>query len=184
MYHSMPQERVQCTRDLPGYSWTAAHARGSEWWTYASPRDERSGALKQVLRRRPNSHVSLFPNLVSGHASTVAQWVLKLTSRLSTLPTTRMAFLGLRKWPTPVRRPENASSVCTDKSALFPSVLRGDYFQVMKPLWPFIAASGITFYLVSKVQDAAVRCTFLAYKLAARSPQPCARNIIILMPRL
>ena len=95
-----------------------------------------------------------------------------------------MAFLGLRKWPTPVRRPENASSVCTDRSALFPSVLRGDYFQVMKPLWPFIAASGITFYLVSKVQDAAVRCTFFAYKLASHSPQSCARGDMILMPRL
>ncbi|KZV71955.1 hypothetical protein PENSPDRAFT_378862 [Peniophora sp. CONT] len=40
-----------------------------------------------------------------------------------------MALFGMRKWPTPV----------------------------MKPLWPFIAASGVTFYLVSKVQDAAVR---------------------------
>ncbi|EPQ57795.1 hypothetical protein GLOTRDRAFT_71680 [Gloeophyllum trabeum ATCC 11539] len=40
-----------------------------------------------------------------------------------------MAFLGLRKWPTPVA----------------------------KPMWPFIAASGLTFYLVSKMQDAAVK---------------------------
>ncbi|TFY77598.1 hypothetical protein EWM64_g6414 [Hericium alpestre] len=40
-----------------------------------------------------------------------------------------MAFLGLRKWPTPVA----------------------------KPMWPFIAASGITFFLVSKLQDMGVR---------------------------
>ncbi|KAA1469171.1 hypothetical protein DENSPDRAFT_590867 [Dentipellis sp. KUC8613] len=40
-----------------------------------------------------------------------------------------MAFLGLRKWPTPV----------------------------VKPLWPFFAASGITFVLISKLQDMAVK---------------------------
>ncbi|KAI0077666.1 hypothetical protein K474DRAFT_1057427 [Panus rudis PR-1116 ss-1] len=40
-----------------------------------------------------------------------------------------MAFLGLRKWPTPVA----------------------------KPIWPFVAASGITFYLVSKMQDMGVK---------------------------
>ena len=31
-------------------------------------------------------------------------------------------------------------------------------FQVFRPLWPFFAASGITYYLVSKAQDMAVRC--------------------------
>ncbi|KAI0784338.1 ATP synthase j chain-domain-containing protein [Abortiporus biennis] len=40
-----------------------------------------------------------------------------------------MAFLGLRKWPTPVA----------------------------KPIWPFIAASGLTFFLVGKMQDAGVK---------------------------
>ena len=30
--------------------------------------------------------------------------------------------------------------------------------QVAKPLWPFVAASGLTFYLVSKMQDAGVKC--------------------------
>ncbi|KAH9955245.1 ATPase, F0 complex, subunit J [Russula dissimulans] len=40
-----------------------------------------------------------------------------------------MAFFGLRKFPTPI----------------------------LKPLWPFIAASGITYYLVSKAQDIGVR---------------------------
>lgn len=40
-----------------------------------------------------------------------------------------MAFLGLRKWPVPVA----------------------------KPLWPFVAASGITLYLVSKAQEAGVK---------------------------
>ncbi|TCD65925.1 hypothetical protein EIP91_001993 [Steccherinum ochraceum] len=40
-----------------------------------------------------------------------------------------MAFLGLRKWPTPV----------------------------VRPLWPFMAASGLTFFLVSKMQDLGVK---------------------------
>ncbi|TFL07452.1 ATP synthase j chain-domain-containing protein [Pterulicium gracile] len=40
-----------------------------------------------------------------------------------------MAFFGLRAWPTPI----------------------------VKPLWPFFIASGLTFYLVNKVQDMAVR---------------------------
>ncbi|KAL4266790.1 ATP18 subunit of the mitochondrial F1F0 ATP synthase [Pleurotus pulmonarius] len=40
-----------------------------------------------------------------------------------------MAFFGLRKWPTPF----------------------------LKPMWPFMAAGSITFYLVAKLQDAAVR---------------------------
>jgi F-type H+-transporting ATPase subunit j len=30
--------------------------------------------------------------------------------------------------------------------------------QVFRPLWPFFAASGITYFLVSKAQDVAVRC--------------------------
>jgi hypothetical protein len=30
--------------------------------------------------------------------------------------------------------------------------------QVFRPLWPFFAAGGITFFLVSKAQDTAVRC--------------------------
>jgi F-type H+-transporting ATPase subunit j len=40
-----------------------------------------------------------------------------------------MAFFGLRAWPTPI----------------------------VKPLWPFFAASGLTFYLVNQIQDMAVR---------------------------
>jgi hypothetical protein len=32
------------------------------------------------------------------------------------------------------------------------------FFQVMRPLWPFFAASGITYFLVSKAQDMGVRC--------------------------
>ncbi|KIY65928.1 hypothetical protein CYLTODRAFT_355991 [Cylindrobasidium torrendii FP15055 ss-10] len=43
-----------------------------------------------------------------------------------------MAFLGLRKWPTPA-------------------------LQVWKPLWPFVTAGFITMYGVSKIQDLAVR---------------------------
>ncbi|KIM77481.1 hypothetical protein PILCRDRAFT_825258 [Piloderma croceum F 1598] len=40
-----------------------------------------------------------------------------------------MSFLGLRKWPTPV----------------------------MKPMWPFMAAAGITFYLISVGQAKGIR---------------------------
>ncbi|KAH7920368.1 hypothetical protein BV22DRAFT_808432 [Leucogyrophana mollusca] len=40
-----------------------------------------------------------------------------------------MSFFGLRKWPTPV----------------------------LRPMAPFLAASTITFYLVSKMQDMGVR---------------------------
>ncbi|KAF9476516.1 hypothetical protein BDN70DRAFT_166595 [Pholiota conissans] len=40
-----------------------------------------------------------------------------------------MAFLGLRKWPTPV----------------------------VKPLWPFMAAGTITMYLVLKAQEGSVK---------------------------
>ncbi|SHO77821.1 Similar to S.cerevisiae protein ATP18 (Subunit of the mitochondrial F1F0 ATP synthase) [Malassezia sympodialis ATCC 42132] len=40
-----------------------------------------------------------------------------------------MAFLGFRAYPTPI----------------------------MKPLWPFFAASGLVYYAVSKIQYAGVR---------------------------
>lgn len=40
-----------------------------------------------------------------------------------------MGFLGLRKWSTPV----------------------------MRPLWPFMAAFSLTYYLVSTAQNAAVK---------------------------
>ncbi len=30
--------------------------------------------------------------------------------------------------------------------------------QVFRPLWPFFAAGGITYFLVSKAQDVGVRC--------------------------
>ncbi|KAF9532798.1 ATPase, F0 complex, subunit J [Crepidotus variabilis] len=40
-----------------------------------------------------------------------------------------MAFFGLRKWPTPI----------------------------VKPLWPFMVASGVTFYLISSAQTSGVR---------------------------
>ncbi|KAH9920351.1 ATP synthase j chain-domain-containing protein, partial [Fomitopsis serialis] len=47
----------------------------------------------------------------------------------STVPDPNMSFLGLRKWPTPVA----------------------------KPMWPFVAASAVTFFLVSKAQDMGVK---------------------------
>ncbi|KAI0026667.1 ATP synthase j chain-domain-containing protein [Vararia minispora EC-137] len=61
-----------------------------------------------------------------------------------------MAFFGLRKWPTPV----------------------------LKPIWPFMAAGAVTFYLVSSLQDAAVRSPEYssdpknphAQRIAAQSP--------------
>ncbi|KAJ7042604.1 ATP synthase j chain-domain-containing protein [Mycena alexandri] len=40
-----------------------------------------------------------------------------------------MAFLGWRKWPTPI----------------------------LKPLWPFMVAASISLYGISKMQDSAVR---------------------------
>ncbi|KAF8898757.1 ATP synthase j chain-domain-containing protein, partial [Infundibulicybe gibba] len=40
-----------------------------------------------------------------------------------------MAFLGMRKWPTPFA----------------------------KPLWPFMVAGSLTMYLVSRAQDSSVR---------------------------
>lgn len=39
--------------------------------------------------------------------------------------------------------------------------------QVFRPLWPFFAASGITYFLVSKAQDIGVRCE-LAYPKPVR----------------
>ena len=61
-----------------------------------------------------------------------------------------MAFLGFRAWGTPVR-----------PSLLRPQpTLRLTHFalhQIMKPLWPFLAAGTLTFYLVSKAQDMGVR---------------------------
>ncbi|KIJ66639.1 hypothetical protein HYDPIDRAFT_109753 [Hydnomerulius pinastri MD-312] len=51
-----------------------------------------------------------------------------------------MAFFGLRKWPTPV----------------------------LKPMAPFIAASAVTFYLVSKMQDMGVRSE--EYKTSPKNP--------------
>lgn len=62
-----------------------------------------------------------------------------------------MAFLGLRKWPTPVRLPQ----FFTTQAELTDTHQKK---QVAKPLWPFVAASTITFYLVSKMQDAGVKC--------------------------
>ncbi|TFK36436.1 ATPase, F0 complex, subunit J [Crucibulum laeve] len=51
-----------------------------------------------------------------------------------------MAFLGLRKWPTPF----------------------------VKPLWPFMAAGTITMYLVAKAQDSGIRSE--EWRKDARNP--------------
>ncbi|KAH6902718.1 ATPase, F0 complex, subunit J [Coprinopsis sp. MPI-PUGE-AT-0042] len=45
-----------------------------------------------------------------------------------------MAFLGLRKWPTPI----------------------------VKPLWPFMVAGSVTMYLVYQAQQAGVRSSEFA----------------------
>lgn len=68
----------------------------------------------------------------------------------------KMAFLGLRKWPTPVSfhslyQPNRHSTAFI--------------LQFLKPMWPFMAAGTITFYLVAKLQDAAVRCEFARIQL-------------------
>lgn len=61
-----------------------------------------------------------------------------------------MAFLGLRKWPTPVR----VFRTCFRAGKfLIPTPL-----QVVKPLWPFMIAGGVTLYLVSKAQESSIRC--------------------------
>jgi len=65
-----------------------------------------------------------------------------------------MAFFGLRKWPTPVRPIFQSSSVCG----------KPHYSQIVKPLWPFMLASGVTFYLISKAQDSGVRCESFVLK--------------------
>ncbi|EMD38024.1 hypothetical protein CERSUDRAFT_48950 [Gelatoporia subvermispora B] len=44
-----------------------------------------------------------------------------------------MSFLGLRKWP------------------------------IVKPLWPFFIASGVTYWLVSKAQDKMIRAPEYAH---------------------
>lgn len=33
--------------------------------------------------------------------------------------------------------------------------------QIAKPMWPFIAASAVTYYLVAQMQDMGVRCASL-----------------------
>ena len=44
---------------------------------------------------------------------------------------------------------------------LLVSGLSNESLQVTKPIWPFIAASGLTVFLVSKMQDAGVKCACL-----------------------
>ena len=48
------------------------------------------------------------------------------------------------------------------------------FAQVFRPLWPFFAASGITYYLVSKAHDIGVRCaSFYPISKSANShPRP------------
>ncbi|KAK7694132.1 hypothetical protein QCA50_003708 [Cerrena zonata] len=58
-----------------------------------------------------------------------------------------MALFGLRKWPVPVLTSLDSYSTRAQTFVL----------QVAKPLWPFFAASAITYYLVSKAQDAGVK---------------------------
>ena len=67
-----------------------------------------------------------------------------------------MSFLGLRKWPTPVRTFLRHATGPSD----IPS-------QVAKPLWPFVAATGLTWFLVGKMQDLGVKC---------ESPSPAQRT--------
>jgi F-type H+-transporting ATPase subunit j len=79
-----------------------------------------------------------------------------------------MAFFGLRKWPTPVSSkfsiagggPMYCAHDCDGPSsgicdAHFAPIL---FTQVLRPLWPFFAASSVTYLLVCKMQDMGVRC--------------------------
>jgi hypothetical protein len=77
---------------------------------------------------------------------------------------TPMAFFGLRKWPTPVSEPFVmlitlfvTCPICILDTYPVPVLLA----QVFRPLWPFFAASGITYFLVSKAQDIGVRCELM-----------------------
>ena len=66
-----------------------------------------------------------------------------------------MAFLGLRKWPTPV---------CCGFCVFFLVILTS-FLQIVKPLWPFMVGSAVTFYLISKAQSSGVRCTYFTHDL-------------------
>ena len=58
-----------------------------------------------------------------------------------------MAFLGLRKWPTPV--------------GFFPLhrwCNKLTRLQIVKPLWPFMIAGSLTVYLFAKAQESGIRC--------------------------
>jgi len=43
------------------------------------------------------------------------------------------------------------------------------FLQIVKPLWPFMIAGGITTFLVAKAQDSGIRCTSL-FKLMLTLP--------------
>jgi hypothetical protein len=79
-----------------------------------------------------------------------------------------MAFFGLRKWSTPVSQnifdcgvAMYCSSGCLVADGWLGIVMAHSALtltQVFRPLWPFFAASGITYFLISKAQDIGVRC--------------------------
>ena len=65
-----------------------------------------------------------------------------------------MAFLGLRKWSTPVR----AQAMPID-SFLHPA-------QIVRPLWPFMIGGSIVAYTLYNLQEQSVRCAFRILSLS------------------
>jgi hypothetical protein len=55
--------------------------------------------------------------------------------------------------------------------------------QVFRPLWPFFAASGITYFLVSKAQDIGVRCeSFHLSEKASSRPRSFSPSFSAILP--
>ena len=48
---------------------------------------------------------------------------------------------------------------------VFLLVILTSFLQIVKPLWPFIVGSAVTFYLISKAQSSGIRCKYLTHDL-------------------
>jgi len=65
---------------------------------------------------------------------------------------------------------------------LYTHPVRAFLAQVFRPLWPFFAASGITYFLVSKAQDVAVRCELFHPFGAFPKTQPKLTLVLLFLP--
>jgi hypothetical protein len=134
-----------------------------------------SKSRNSAAQNGPATPLSAFGSRNSHTLRQISQLSVVATSRNTEHPTRRkkqhntslpssMAFFGLRKWPTPVSqifRSRGVMYYAHDRFAHLGDVmliLPHRFAQVFRPLWPFFAASGITYYLVSKAQDLGVRC--------------------------